>query len=120
VTELYVKDGSGRTNCWFAAGIMALAALLPVLGRFSVRVEELELPHHLRVEIAPLLGMLVSLNEQIEGLDEQLAELAVKDERVKRRQTMPEIGVGDGGECARTVGCACPTESSCPLRSRSS
>jgi transposase len=59
---------------------------------FSARLEKLELTEHLGSEIAPLLALLGPLNEQIERLDERLGELAVKDERVKRLLTMPQIG----------------------------
>ena len=61
-------------------------------GCFSERVERLGLPPQLAAEIAPLLAMLVPLNEQIGLLDEKLSELGRKDERVKRLMTMPEIG----------------------------
>jgi transposase len=61
-------------------------------GCFSARVEELDLAEQQRAEVAPLLALLRPLNEQIEWLDEQLGELAVRDERVKRLQTMPQIG----------------------------
>ncbi len=61
-------------------------------GCFSERVERLGLPQPLAAEIAPLLAMLVPLNEQIGLLDEKLSELGRKDERVKRLMTMPEIG----------------------------
>ena len=61
-------------------------------GCFSARLEKLDLAEHLRAEIVPLLALLGPLNEQIQGLDEQLGELAVKDARVKRLMTMPEIG----------------------------
>jgi len=61
-------------------------------GCFSERVERLGLPAQLAAEIAPLLAMLVPLNEQIGLLDEKLDELGRKDERVKRLMTMPEIG----------------------------
>jgi len=59
---------------------------------FETRLEKLDLAEHLRAEIAPLLALLRPLNEQIERLDERLGELAVKDERVKRLLTMPQIG----------------------------
>jgi transposase len=60
---------------------------------FSARLEKLELTEHLEGEISPLLALLGPLNEQIERLDERLGELAVKDERVKRLLTMPQIGL---------------------------
>ena len=61
-------------------------------GCFSTRVEKLELPGHLKAEIAPLLSVLAPLSEQIGALDERLGELARKDERVVRLMTMPQIG----------------------------
>jgi len=51
-------------------------------GCFGERVERLGLPPQLAGEIAPLLAMLVPLNEQIGLLDEKLDELGRKDERV--------------------------------------
>lgn len=59
---------------------------------FSTRVEELDLTECQRAGVAPLLALLGPLNEQIERLDGRLSELAVKDERVKRLLTMPQIG----------------------------
>lgn len=61
-------------------------------GCFSARVEKLELPEHLKAEIAPLLSVLAPSSEQIGALDERLGELARKDERVVRLMTMPQIG----------------------------
>jgi transposase len=60
--------------------------------RFGSRVDELELNEALRGEIAPLLALLVPLNERIDGLDERLGALAARDERVSRLLTMPQIG----------------------------
>src|SRR5712691_2839277 len=59
---------------------------------FGARVEKLELPEHLQVEISPLLALLEPLNQQIGVLDERMGELARKDARVQRLMTMPEIG----------------------------
>jgi transposase len=61
-------------------------------GCFSARLERLELSEQLRSEITPLLALLAPLNEQLDRLDEQLGQLALKDERVKRLATMPQIG----------------------------
>jgi transposase len=55
-------------------------------------VKELDLAEPQRAEIAPLLALLGPLNQQIEDLDERVSQLAVKDERVKRLLTMPQIG----------------------------
>lgn len=59
---------------------------------FASRVEELGLPGHLAAEIAPLLSILGPLREQIQALDDRLGQIARRDERVKRLETMPEIG----------------------------
>ncbi len=59
---------------------------------FGVRVEKLELPEHLRSEIAPLLALLEPLNAHIEELDEGISERASEDERAKRLMTVPQIG----------------------------
>ena len=59
---------------------------------FAQRVGELELPRHLREEIAPLLALLGPLNKQIASLDRQLVEIARKDEVVKRLMTVPGVG----------------------------
>ena len=59
---------------------------------FSARVEDLELPEHLLIEIKPLLSMLGPLNEQIQALDARLDEIARTDVRVRRVMTMPPIG----------------------------
>jgi transposase len=59
---------------------------------FSARVDNLELPEHLVIEITPLLSMLEPLNVQIQSLDARLGEVARKDARIRRVMTMPEIG----------------------------
>jgi transposase len=95
---LAVREKLVRTR----AGLVTLAqALLSREGirvpsgsseRFGSRVDELELNEALRGEIAPLLALLVPLNERIDGLDERLGALAARDERVSRLLTMPQIG----------------------------
>ena len=57
-----------------------------------MRVEKLELPEHLRSEIAPLLALLKPLNAHIEELDEAISERARENERAKRLMTVPQIG----------------------------
>jgi transposase len=59
---------------------------------FGVRVEKLELPEHLRIEITPLLAALDPINARIEELDERMGEHARQDERAKRLMTVPQIG----------------------------
>jgi transposase len=60
---------------------------------FLKRLAGLELPAALREEVAPLLALLRSLNEQIKRADEKLARLAEGDEVVARLRTVPGVGV---------------------------
>ena len=59
---------------------------------FVQRVGELELPGHLKEEIAPLLASLGPLNARIASLDRRLVEISRKDEVVKRLMTVPGVG----------------------------
>jgi hypothetical protein len=93
VRDRLVRDRAGLVT--LAQAILSregLQVLTGSSGSFGDRVERLGLPEPLTGEIAPLLAMLVPLNEQIGLLDEKLSELGRKDERVKRLMTMPEIG----------------------------
>ena len=56
---------------------------------FSERVCELELPRHLKEEIAPLLALLGSLNEQISAFDRRLVQISRSDEVVRRLKKTP-------------------------------
>jgi transposase len=60
---------------------------------FLKRLAQLELPEALRAEIAPLVLLLQSLNEQIKQADQQLAALAESDEVLARLRTVPGVGV---------------------------
>jgi transposase len=60
---------------------------------FLKRLARLELPEALREEIAPLMLLLQSLNEQIKQADQQLAALAEGDEVLARLRTVPGVGV---------------------------
>lgn len=60
---------------------------------FLKRLASLELPAALREEVAPLLVLLQSLNEQIKRADEELARLAEGDEVLARLRTVPGVGV---------------------------
>jgi transposase len=59
---------------------------------FARRVQELELPGHLGAEVAPLLSLLPPLNEQIQLLDQQLAQIACTNETAQRLTTVPGVG----------------------------
>jgi transposase len=59
---------------------------------FPERVGELELPRHLKQEVAPLLALLGPLNRRIASLDRQLVLISRKDDVVKRLMTVPGVG----------------------------
>jgi len=60
---------------------------------FLKRLARVELPVALREEIAPLVLLLHSLNEQIKSADEQLAALVKEDDVVSLLCTTPGVGV---------------------------
>jgi transposase len=60
---------------------------------FLKRLAQLDLSDSLRVEIAPLVLLLQSLNEQIKQADQQLTALAEGDEVLARLRTVPGVGV---------------------------
>jgi len=59
---------------------------------FLMRLEDVQLTAQLRDEIAPLVTLLRTLNEQIKRADEQLATLAQGDAVVARLCTVPGVG----------------------------
>jgi transposase len=59
---------------------------------FVERVKELELPAYLKLEVAPLLTLMKSINVQLEKLDRRLAKIVKGDEVVQRLTTVPGIG----------------------------
>lgn len=59
---------------------------------FPVRLATLALSTELREEIAPLLTLLESLNEQIKRADDELAQLVKGDQVVRRLTTVPGVG----------------------------
>lgn len=60
---------------------------------FLKRLAQLELSASLREEIAPLVLLLESLNEQIKQADQRLAALVEGDEVLARLRTVPGVGV---------------------------
>jgi len=60
---------------------------------FLKRLAQLELSAALREEIAPLVLLLQSLNEQIKAADLRLRALAEGDEVLQRLRTVPGVGV---------------------------
>lgn len=61
-------------------------------ANFAARLEELDLPEHLRDEIAPLLTVMVTVNEQIKAADRRLEEIVKDDEVAQRLCTVPSVG----------------------------
>jgi transposase len=59
---------------------------------FVERVLELKMSSSLQRETEPLLDLLGPLNDQIDGIDNQLADLARHDEAARRLMTMPGVG----------------------------
>jgi transposase len=66
-------------------------------------VEALDLPAILGAEVAPLLHVLVPLNEQIAVVDARLATLAAGDPEIERLTTMPQIGIVTAAAVVATV-----------------
>jgi len=59
---------------------------------FVKRVEALALPGRLKAEVAPLLSLLLHLNERSAFLDGMLERLARRDEQLARLCTVPHVG----------------------------
>ena len=59
---------------------------------FAQRAQSVDLPEHLKCEIAPLLVLLTPLNEQIEVLDQQLVGMVAQDAVTTRLTTAPGVG----------------------------
>jgi transposase len=59
---------------------------------FLKRLAQVQLPAALSEEVAPLVLLLHSLNEQIKAADERLAQLVKEDEVVARLCTAPGVG----------------------------
>jgi transposase len=59
---------------------------------FIRRVLALALPGRLLSEVAPLLAVMRSVNQQLAYSDERIAAVARADERVQRLQTVPSVG----------------------------
>ena len=62
------------------------------VASFARRLEALQLPAELREEVAPLLALMASLNEQIKRADDELAALVRSDPVVKRLTSAPGVG----------------------------
>lgn len=97
--QLAVREAMVRTRTRYTSLILTLLRRDGLRIRsgyaptFLKRLVCVEMSADLREEIAPLLGLLQSLNEQIKRADEQLAKLAEGDELVTRLRTVPGVGV---------------------------
>ena len=72
-------------------------------ANFAKRVQHLALPGRLKSEIAPLLAVLVSVNEQIAWVDARLAQLAEEDETLARLCSAPSVGPVTAAAFASTI-----------------
>jgi transposase len=70
---------------------------------FVERVGELELPEPLRLEIAPLLELMGSLNHQIKQANKGIREIARQDPLVQRLCTVPGVGLVTATSFVATV-----------------
>jgi len=70
---------------------------------FAKRVEKLALPGPLKSEIAPLLAVLLSVNQQLAWVDGRLEHLAQSEETVARLCTAPSVGPVTAAAFASTI-----------------
>lgn len=96
--RLAVRDALVRTRTRY---ISLVRALLRQRGwrvptgtaeGFSRRVAALPLPGRLLSEVAPLLAVMRQVNQQLAYSDERIAALTQTDERVRRLQSVPNVG----------------------------
>jgi len=96
--RLGVRDALVRTRTRFIALIRARLRQegwrVPTgtTERFSHRVLALPLPGRLRSEVAPLLAVMRQVNQQVDYSDARIAALTQTDARVRRLQSVPNIG----------------------------
>jgi transposase len=96
--ELAVRDAvvHTRVKCVALAGALLRRHGVHVtsgnVDGFVVRVEQHSLPRELQDEIAPLLRMIRSTNDEIRAADDRVAALAAEDPVVKRLRTVPGVG----------------------------
>jgi len=96
--RLAVRDALVRTRTRY---ISLVRALLRQRGwrvptgtaeGFSRRVAALPLPGRLLSEVAPLLAVMRQVNRQLAYTDERIAAVTQTDERVRRLQSVPNVG----------------------------
>lgn len=95
---LAVRDALVRTRSRFISLIRALlrrdGLRMPsgMARNFPRRLALLTVPDEVSAEIAPLLAVMESLNQQIDAADARLAQHAAADPVVRRLETVPNIG----------------------------
>jgi transposase len=96
--RLTVRDALVRTRTRYISVIRALLRqhgwLVPSGSAegFPQRVLALPLPGRLRSEVAPLLAVMRHLRPPLAYSDERIAAVTATDERVRRLQSVPNIG----------------------------
>jgi transposase len=96
--RLAVRDTLVRTRAKYMSLIGALArregCRIPTgyPEGFVARVEKLELPESLVLEVTPLLLVMKTLNEQIKEADRKLAQIVKEDAVVNRLCSVPGVG----------------------------
>lgn len=96
--QLSVREALVRTRTRYISQVRALVrreGLRVADGEaesFVKRVEALALPGRLKAEVAPLLSLMLHLNEQIALVDGMLERVARRDEQLARLCTMPYVG----------------------------
>jgi transposase len=59
---------------------------------FGKRLARVAVPQALRQTLAPMLEVVALLNEKVAAVEEELSELASRDEQMKKLCTMPSVG----------------------------
>lgn len=96
--QLSVREAMVRSRTQYislARAILRREGLRVAMGaaeRFGARVQRLQLPQHLRLEIEPLLRLLEAINSEIARAEKDIARVGIHDARVRRLQTVPSVG----------------------------
>jgi len=97
--RLHVRAALVETRAKFIVMIRGIARAADVSigrgepGRFLQKVEEAGLSEELKQEIGPLLAVLSTVQKQIEDKENELVELAQRDETLRLLATAPGVGL---------------------------
>jgi transposase len=97
-SDLAVRDAIVRTRTRYVAIIKAFVRREGLRVRSGepaqtvAKLAELELPEHVRAELAPLVALLGPTNEQLDEADARITALAHENPIVPRLRTVPGIG----------------------------